>query len=184
MISKLYLGLGSNLGNRKKNLACAIRLIGERVGKVLRVSSFVETEPWGFESKNNFLNVVICCETELTPRQVLQTTQQIERDLGKRKCHATRRQKEINYQDRPIDIDILLYDDLIVDEPDLKIPHPLMNQRLITFRTCSQDLCRSRGSCGCRSLCQYRACPYSWSVSCCSRCKGSRSNSRSDGPSQ
>ena len=118
MISKLYLGLGSNLGDRKKNLACAIRLIGERVGKVLRVSSFVETEPWGFESKNNFLNAVICCETELTPRQVLQTTQQIERDLG-----------EINYQDRPIDIDILLYDDLIVDEPDLKIPHPLMQQR-------------------------------------------------------
>ena len=109
MISKLYLGLGSNLGDRKKNLACAIRLIGERVGKVLRVSSFVETEPWGFESKNNFLNAVICCETELTPRQVLQT--------------------EINYQDRPIDIDILLYDDLIVDEPDLKIPHPLMQQR-------------------------------------------------------
>ena len=182
MISKLYLGLGSNLGNRKKNLACAIRLIGERVGKVLRVSSFVETEPWGFESKNNFLNAVICCETELTPRQVLQTTQQIERDLGKRKCHATRRQKEINYQDRPIDIDILLYDDLIVDEPDLKIPHPLM--QLITFRTCSQDLCRSRGSCGCRSLYQYRACPYSWSVSCYSCCKVSRSSLRSDGLSQ
>ena len=64
----------------------------------------------------------------------LQVTQQIERDLGKRKRHATKRQKEINYQDRPIDIDILLYDDLIVDEPDLKIPHPLMHQREFVMR--------------------------------------------------
>ena len=128
-MTKVYLGLGSNLGNREENLAFAVRLIGERVGKVLRVSSFIETEPWGFESKNSFLNAVVCCETELTPRQVLQTTQQIERELGKRKIHATKRKGIINYQDRPIDIDILLYDDLIVDEPDLKIPHPLMQQR-------------------------------------------------------
>ena len=63
-----------------------------------------------------------------------EATQQIERDLGKRKCHATKRQKTINYQDRPIDIDILLYDDLIVDEPDLKIPHPLMHQREFVMR--------------------------------------------------
>jgi 2-amino-4-hydroxy-6-hydroxymethyldihydropteridine diphosphokinase len=128
-MTKVYLGLGSNLGNREENLAFAVRLIGERVGKVLRVSSFIETEPWGFESKNSFLNAVVCCETELTPRQVLQTTQQIERELGKRKIHATKRIGAINYQDRPIDIDILLYGDLIVDEPDLKIPHPLMQQR-------------------------------------------------------
>jgi len=128
-MTKIYLGLGSNLGNREENLACAVRLIGERVGKVLRVSSFIETEPWGFESKNSFLNAVVCCETELTPRQVLQTTQQIERELGKRKIHATKRKGTINYQDRPIDIDILLYGDLKVDEPDLKIPHPLMQQR-------------------------------------------------------
>ena len=134
MISKIYLGLGSNLGDRKENLACAIRLIGERVGKVIRISSFIETEPWGFESKNKFLNAVICCETKLTPCQVLRATQQIERELGKRKCHSTKRQKEINYQDRPIDIDILLYDDLIVDEPDLKIPHPLMYQREFVMR--------------------------------------------------
>jgi 2-amino-4-hydroxy-6-hydroxymethyldihydropteridine diphosphokinase len=126
---QVYLGLGSNLGNREAVLLQAIKLIDKRVGQVLRRSSFIETEPWGFESDNKFLNAAVCCETELSPRQVLQTTQQIERDLGKRKCHATKRQKEINYQDRPIDIDILLYDDLIVDEPDLKIPHPLMQQR-------------------------------------------------------
>ena len=133
-LHEVYLGLGSNLGDREAVLLQAIKLIDERVGQVLRHSSFIETEPWGFESTNRFLNAAVCCETTLTPREVLQVTQQIERDLGKRKRHATKRQKEINYQDRPIDIDILLYDDLIVDEPDLKIPHPLMYQREFVMR--------------------------------------------------
>ena len=133
-LHEVYLGLGSNLGDREAVLLQAIKLIDERVGQVLRHSSFIETEPWGFESPNRFLNAAVCCETTLTPREVLQVTQQIERDLGKRKRHATKRQKEINYQDRPIDIDILLYDDLIVDEPDLKIPHPLMYQREFVMR--------------------------------------------------
>ena len=133
-LHEVYLGLGSNLGDREAVLLQAIDLIDERVGQVLRRSSFIETEPWGFESANRFLNAAVCCETTLTPREVLQATQQIERDLGKRKRHATKRQKEINYQDRPIDIDILLYDDLIVDEPDLKIPHPLMYQREFVMR--------------------------------------------------
>ena len=133
-LHEVYLGLGSNLGDREAVLLQAIKLIDERVGQVLRHSSFIETEPWGFESTNRFLNAAVCCETALTPREVLQVTQQIERDLGKRKRHATKRQKEINYQDRPIDIDILLYDDLIVDEPDLKIPHPLMHQREFVMR--------------------------------------------------
>ena len=133
-LHEVYLGLGSNLGDREAVLLQAIKLIDERVGQVLRHSSFIETEPWGFESTNRFLNAAVCCETTLTPREVLQVTQQIERDLGKRKRHATKRQKEINYQDRPIDIDILLYDDLIVDEPDLKIPHPLMHQREFVMR--------------------------------------------------
>ena len=133
-LHEVYLGLGSNLGDREAVLLQAIKLIDERVGQVLCHSSFIETEPWGFESTNRFLNAAVCCETTLTPREVLQVTQQIERDLGKRKRHATKRQKEINYQDRPIDIDILLYDDLIVDEPDLKIPHPLMYQREFVMR--------------------------------------------------
>ena len=133
-LHEVYLGLGSNLGDREAVLLQAIKLIDERVGQVLRHASFIETEPWGFESTNRFLNAAVCCETALTPREVLQVTQQIERDLGKRKRHATKRQKEINYQDRPIDIDILLYDDLIVDEPDLKIPHPLMYQREFVMR--------------------------------------------------
>ena len=127
---QVYLGLGSNLGNRERNLTEAIRLIDERVGEVIRQSSFIETEPWGFESEHKFMNAVILCETMKSPREVLQLTQQIERDMGRRKkTSLSAKRSSLNYSDRPIDIDILLYDDRTVDEPDLKIPHPLMHQR-------------------------------------------------------
>ena len=134
---KAYLGLGSNLGDKQVNIRKAIQMIGERVGKVLRQSALIETEPWGFESENKFLNGAILVETELSPHELLKTTQQIERELGRKKKKSSlnvylskclsKRQK--SYTDRPIDIDILLYDDLTVDEPDLKIPHPLMYER-------------------------------------------------------
>ena len=134
---KVYLGLGSNLGDKEENIRKAIALIGERVGEVVRQSSLIETEPWGYESENKFLNGVILVETTLSPRQLLKATQKIERELGKKKVHATKRSQNSSlftlhsslYKDRPIDIDILLYDDLTVDEPDLKIPHPLMHER-------------------------------------------------------
>lgn len=121
---QVYLGLGSNIGDRQQCIADAIRLISERVGAVLRQSSMIETEPWGFKSKHKFLNGVILCETDKSPREVLALTQQIERDLGR-----TRKTRSSRYHDRPIDIDILLYDDLTIDEPDLRIPHPLMHER-------------------------------------------------------
>ena len=121
---KVFLGLGSNLGDRQANIERAIELISERVGEVIRRSSLIETEPWGFESENKFLNGVILCETTFTPRQVLRKTQKIERDMGRKKKTSS-----LQYSDRPIDIDILLYDDLTVDEPDLKIPHPRMQER-------------------------------------------------------
>ena len=147
---EVYLGLGSNLGDREQQLRQAVRLVDERVGRVVRQSSFIQTEPWGFQSEHLFLNAAICCLTDKTPREVLQLTQQIERDLGKNEAHATRRAPQSSalspqpsalspqpsslipqpsYFNRPIDIDILLYDDWKVDEPDLKIPHPLMHQR-------------------------------------------------------
>ena len=129
---QVYLGLGSNIGDCRKNLIRAIRLIGERVGTIVCQSSFIETEPWGFQSENKFLNAVILCETERTPREVLLLTQQIERDMGRRK-KVNGQGLTVNgqrvYADRIVDIDILLYDDLTVDEPDLKIPHPLMHER-------------------------------------------------------
>ena len=144
---EVYLSLGSNLGDREQQLKQAIRFIDERIGEVVRQSSFIETEPWGFQSDHRFLNAAICCLTDKTPREVLQLTQQIERDLGKTKAHATHRPSSLppqpsslsphpsslspqpSYFNRPIDIDILLYDDWKVSEPDLKIPHPLMHQR-------------------------------------------------------
>ena len=126
----MFLGLGSNLGDREANLLKAITMIGERIGNVVRQSTFIETEPWGFESENAFLNAVILCETPLTPREVLKATQKIERTLGRKKSQRSLSlPKGKVYSDRSIDIDILLYDDLEINEPDLKIPHPLMNQR-------------------------------------------------------
>lgn len=120
----VYLGLGSNLGERERYVAEAVARIGERVGQVVRQSSLYVTEPWGFRSVHPFVNAVVCCQTSLTPRQLLCATQQIERELGRRhKSH------DGAYEDRTIDIDILLYDDLRVDEPDLQIPHPLMYER-------------------------------------------------------
>ncbi len=121
---KVYLSLGSNLGDRKYEIKRAVELIGERIGAVERVSSLYETEPWGFSSDNMFVNAAVCVSTQLTPRALLEATQAIERDMG-------RTVKSVNgqYHDRTIDIDILLYDNIKVDEPDLKIPHPLMNER-------------------------------------------------------
>ena len=129
---KLYLGLGSNMGDRRQNIEKAVALIGERVGEVVRQSSLMETEPWGFASDTLFLNGVVLCQTELSPREVLQATQKIEREMGRKKSEKRGANSQLStrhYQDRPIDIDILLYDDLCIDEPDLKIPHPLMEQR-------------------------------------------------------
>ena len=122
MKHQVYLGLGSNQGDREHQITRAIELIRERIGQVVKQSSLIETKPWGFTSGNMFLNGAILVETELTPRQMLQVTQQIERELG-------RRHKGMAYRDRPIDIDILLYDDITMDQPDLKIPHPLMYER-------------------------------------------------------
>lgn len=127
MEHRVFLGLGSNLGDRERHLNEAIRLIGERVGQVARQSTFTETEPWGFQSEHQFMNAAILCLTEKTPREVLQVTQEIERELGRKT--KTNLSRHASYTDRPIDIDILLYDDLTVDEPDLKIPHPLMYER-------------------------------------------------------
>lgn len=130
-----YLSLGSNLGNRKRIVKDSIELIGERVGKVLRQSSLVETEPWGFTSPNKFINCCVCCETALSPRQLLAVTQGIERDMGR-----TGKSVDGHYCDRVIDIDILLYGDRRIDEPDLKIPHPLMTEREFVMKPLKEIL--------------------------------------------
>jgi 2-amino-4-hydroxy-6-hydroxymethyldihydropteridine diphosphokinase len=82
---KLYIGLGSNLGNKEEMLHRALELINKNIGSVLRVSSFMESEPWGFQSENTFLNAACLVETTLTPLQCLRETQKIERLLGRTK---------------------------------------------------------------------------------------------------
>ena len=123
-MAKVYLGLGTNLGDKKENLRVAVEKINEKIGKVTSLSSFYETAPWGFDSDNSFLNAVACVQTDYKPLEVLARTQQIERELG-------RTHKSVNgvYSDRLIDVDLLLYDQLILDTPELKLPHPLMTQR-------------------------------------------------------
>ena len=118
-----YLGLGTNLGNKQQNLNDAIAALSVEVGGVMAVSSFRISAPWGFDSENTFLNAVVLMETELTPLALLKKTQEIERSLG-RTAKSTS-----GYADRLIDIDILLYDNLFVDQPALKIPHPLIMER-------------------------------------------------------
>ena len=120
----LYLSLGSNLGDREEMLNRAIALIGERVGEVQRVSSFIETEPWGFKSKHPFLNAACLVLTTLSPEECLEATQQIERELGRK-----RKSRNGKYHDRPIDIDLLMYDDLELSTPRLTLPHPRMKER-------------------------------------------------------
>lgn len=121
---KVYLALGSNLGDRDALLSRAIRLIGERAGQVLRSSARYETVAEGFDSDNLFLNMVIELETELTPRDLLEATQRIEQELGRQS-----KSQGLVYQDRPIDIDILLYGALRLETESLTIPHPRMWER-------------------------------------------------------
>ena len=132
-MATMYLSLGTNLGDRHENLSRAQALIGREVGTVVSASDIIETEPWGFESSNRFLNMAVKVETTLQPLEVLHTTQEIERKLG-------RTQKSVNreYHDRMIDIDILLYDDLVMNTPELTIPHPLMYQREFVMKPLSQ----------------------------------------------
>jgi len=120
----LYISLGSNWGDKEGNIRRALALVGERVGQVLACSSMLVTEPWGFRSKHKFVNVAARVATELSPRGALDATQAIERAMGRTEKSAAGR-----YHDRIIDIDLLLYDDLRVDEVGLCIPHRLMFER-------------------------------------------------------
>ena len=120
----VYLSLGTNLGNRKRNIREAIEKIEEQIGKVERQSALYETKPWGFSSPNDFINACVYVVTEKAPRQLLEATQLIEREMGR-----TLKSVDREYHDRIIDIDILMIDDLRIDEPDLKVPHPLMQER-------------------------------------------------------
>ena len=120
---QVYIALGSNLGNKRRNLVTAAVLLAERAGEVGAISSFYETEPWGFESEHSFLNAALMLETTLAPLDLLRLTQEVECELGR-----TAKTDSV-YHDRLIDIDLLLYGEEVIDQPGLQIPHPLMHRR-------------------------------------------------------
>ncbi len=117
-----YIGLGSNMGDKVANLKKSVEVLGQVPGnKVLAVSSFYETEPVGKVDQDWFINAAVKIETGLTPRELLDILLKIEKELG--------RVRDARWGPRIIDLDILLYDDLVMDEEGLVIPHPYLHER-------------------------------------------------------
>jgi len=117
----VYLCLGGNLGEREKNLSQAIAMIAERVGQETAVSSVYETASWGVSEQPNYLNQVLKIVTDLTAQETLKTTLEIEKEIG--------RTRNIKWENRLIDIDTLFFNDEIINTPELKIPHPFIQER-------------------------------------------------------
>ncbi len=128
-MAKVYLSLGTNLGNRLENINTAVSLIKERVGQIEQDSGAYCTAPWKMQTKNEFLNSVLQVETSLSPLQLLFTLQKIEQDMGR-----TQKTQRGMYEDRIIDIDILLYDRLHISTYELTIPHPHIWDRPFVMR--------------------------------------------------
>lgn len=120
-MSRSYLGIGSNLGDRLENLESAVRGLSVAGSVVVAVSSVYRTEPVGLKEQPEFLNAVVAVDTELTPRGLLALAQEVERAAG--------RDRSVRWGPRTLDVDILLYEDAEVDDPDLEIPHPRLAER-------------------------------------------------------
>lgn len=118
----VFLGIGTNLGDRESNLKAAVNRIEKTIGKVLKSSALYETEPWGFQAEQEFLNMVVKVETMLSPLRLLAEILLIESQMG-------RVRGEKQYSSRVIDIDILLYENMIIAERTLQVPHSLMHER-------------------------------------------------------
>ena len=120
-MSIVYIGIGSNLGDRKANCMRAIELLAGKGIVVRKESSLYETDPWGDKNQPKFLNMAIEIETELKPQDLLGILAGIEKELGRKKSRK--------WGPRIIDLDILLYNSITIDQDDLKIPHPFMHER-------------------------------------------------------
>lgn len=121
-MNKAYLLIGGNLGDKKMNLQTALSYIEKKVGKVVRVSSVYKTAPWGFEHEEDFLNQAVLVETEKSPRQLLEDLLQIELMMG-------RKRDKTRWSERTMDIDILFYNEDVIEEEGLQVPHPRLHQR-------------------------------------------------------
>jgi len=118
--------LGTNQGKREENLFQARKRISERAGSLVDKSFVYETAPWGTDSVNWYLNQVVRVDTHLKPMELLERLLFIEKELG-------RERKGVHFEDRIIDIDILFYEDMIIDQDNLKIPHPRLHERKFTL---------------------------------------------------
>lgn len=122
----MALGLGGNVGNRLKNIALAQHLIEKQLGVIDKYSNIYETAAWGNTDQPAFLNQAILIKTPFTPLQTLHIVLQIEKQMG--------RFREIKWAPRIIDIDILLYNQTIINKPQLQIPHPFMHERRFVLK--------------------------------------------------
>lgn len=121
----VYLGLGTNLGNKRENIELALENIEKQIGNIVSRSAFYSSEPLGFESDNLFLNCAVEIQTPLLPHELLSETQAIEKAMGRMK-----KSDFSGYSDRIIDIDILFFNsEILNDAPKLIVPHPLMQKR-------------------------------------------------------
>lgn len=120
-MKKIYISLGSNVGDREKNLAAAIEALAARDIHITRRSSIYSTEPVDFADQGWFLNCVVEAETELMPKQLLHSLQEIERSMGRRRL--------VRRGPRVVDLDILLFGSSVIEAPDLEVPHPRMTER-------------------------------------------------------
>ncbi len=123
-MTTVYLGIGSNLGNKEANCERAISLLKESGVKVTTCSSPIETEPWGVEDQPRFINMVVQAETSLKPLELLGALKNIESQMGRAMTCA-----QLRWGPRVIDLDILLYGDTLLDSPELTVPHRHMHQR-------------------------------------------------------
>uniref|UniRef100_A0A7C4AIL8 2-amino-4-hydroxy-6-hydroxymethyldihydropteridine pyrophosphokinase n=1 Tax=Thermodesulfovibrio aggregans TaxID=86166 RepID=A0A7C4AIL8_9BACT len=127
---KVYLLLGSNIGDRKKNIEIALSELKHCGLIISKISSMYNTSPWGYIEQPEFLNVALECFTSLQPFDLLKEIKKIEKKMG--------RVDTVKYGPRIIDIDIIFYDDLILKSEELTIPHPLMHERLFVLKPLSE----------------------------------------------
>jgi 2-amino-4-hydroxy-6-hydroxymethyldihydropteridine diphosphokinase len=131
-LQKVYLSIGSNLGDKYQNIRNAYKAIQQHIGEITSKSSIYITPPWGFKSDSDFYNSILEVYTSLKPKDLLATIKQIEKDLGRQK-------KQSNvYESRLIDIDIIDYNQQIFNDTDLSVPHPLMSERSFVVVPLSQ----------------------------------------------
>ena len=121
-MAKVHMGIGSNLGDREGNVKKSLSMLEQRGVAVMKLSSMYETKPWGVTDQPSFINAASVVETSLAPRDLLTALKDIEKRMGRLFTNT-------HWGPRVIDLDILFYEDRVINEPDLKIPHPLIAQR-------------------------------------------------------